>query len=93
MAVKTKKYKHGKEEVRVVKVSVKNLVSVANWVKDGTAVYNVAAGGEETNHRVRVHTPKGFRVAKVGDYVLKTEGGDFLVVKAPDFESGGYIAA
>ena len=81
--VRPKKYvSQGGRLVRAIEVTEKNYVQVHNWIEKhlpgkSSAIQNVSktpgADGKTfdvSNHRVRVHTPKGIRVAKVGEHVV-----------------------
>jgi len=86
--VKTKNYKdNAGETTKAVQVTEKNLVGLGNWT-NGEALLEITKKGEERNHRVRVETPKGIRVAKVGDYIVRgdTRLKTFYVVKKDIFE-------
>jgi len=77
MAIRTKKYiSKGGRVIKGVKVNEKNIVDVANWaakVKSGVARVKISKSGDESNHRVAVGTPRGIRVAHVGDFVVFDE--------------------
>jgi len=89
VAIKTKKVvlKDGREG-RGVKVTPTNYVDVTNSIigTEAWGIVKVAPGGEESNHRVKIHTKKGYRVANVGDTVVKLGNGDYIVIKLADFE-------
>lgn len=67
----------GEEAVSAVKVTAKNLMSIHNWLleylPEDAVVSKVYIGkdGAESKHRVSFKTPKGPRVAKVGDWVIR----------------------
>jgi len=86
--IKTKHYKdNAGETTKAVQVTEKNLIGLGNWTV-GVVVIDVNKKGEEKNHRIRVHTPKGVRVAGVGDYIVRgdTRLKTFYVVRKDDFE-------
>jgi hypothetical protein len=86
--VKTKNYKdNAGETTKAVQVTEKNVVGLGNWTNSDVIIkYNKK--GEASQHRVRVETPKGLRVAKVGDYIVRgdTRLKTFYVVKKDVFE-------
>ena len=86
MAVKTKKVEFfNGPDGRGVKVSARNFENVAEWA-DGEALFKRERYHTEiTNQRVKVKTKKGWRVAQIGDTVVKLTDGLFVVVKAEDF--------
>ena len=93
MAIKTKAVvlKDGREG-RGVKVSVKNFKDAAEWAGDHRtmAVVKVApkkSGKPDSDHRVRLYTKKGVRVARVGDVIVKLAKDDYIVIKADEFET------
>lgn len=98
MAVKTKKYRsklYTNREVRAIKVTEKNYVSVAEWC-GGEAVQKVSKVPVEGNfdvsdHRVRVRTPRGIRVARVGEFVFK-DAAPFFWVGKDEFEKEYQLA-
>lgn len=72
------------EVVRVVKVTEKNYSRVADWINDTKQNVDLpwpndaeprhtdnGTVQEIHNQRVYLRTPKGFRVARVGDYVIR----------------------
>ena len=85
MAVKTTAVvlKDGREG-RGVKVSAKNLPDVAGWVKD-TKSETLIVDPWRDDPRIKLHTSKGLRVARIGDTVVKLEKGVYIVIKADDF--------
>lgn len=59
--------------VRAVKVTEKNLISVKDWIGEYAqveALIKVNSKGDTYDHRIRVKTPKGWRVARVGDWLV-----------------------
>jgi hypothetical protein len=75
------------DEVQAIRVSDINYEGVAEWLGErGKAVSSIKKG-EEVNRRVRVKTPKGWRVAKVGDFVVKNNEGKYFVGKDDVFEA------
>lgn len=107
MAVKTKKYRAlhttkiaiRNDEVRAIRVTDRNAENVAAWLgeRGEFASNRKLYQTEVTNRRVRVKTPDGWRVAKVGDFVvvgtklnLKTNKLEkkFFVGKDDVFEAG-----
>lgn len=86
MGVKTALFTNQGRAFQCIKVSVKNLNSVAKW-SGGTAMYKVDNEGVESNHRIRLRTPNGIRVAKVGDYVVRDAETRFFAIKKADFEA------
>ena len=83
MAVKTKRYRAlhttplaiRNDEVRAIRVTDRNFVSVAEWAGGEARYREIEKDGKLTgvNRRVAVRTPKGIRIAKVGDFVVKSE--------------------
>ena len=78
MSVKHLKYtnKTTGETVRAIKVTEKNYQNVAKWADSysdtfGEAVVKIDKNGDESQHRVRVYTKKGWRVTRVGEYVIR----------------------
>lgn len=73
MAIKTKKFQDKKKkEIRAVRVTKNNVLQVANWVGEkAQAVITIDKEGHESKHRVKVRTPRGIRVAQIGDWVYK----------------------
>ena len=76
ITIRPKKYiSHGGRLVKAIKVTEKNYVQVFNWVdkfnarENNAALSHVADDGDVSRQRVRVHTPKGIRVANVGEWV------------------------
>jgi polyisoprenoid-binding protein YceI len=63
------------ELVRAVQVTERNYITVKDWAGEFTQVeakIDVSQkDGDVSNHRVKVKTPKGWRVAKVGDWLVK----------------------
>jgi len=104
MAVRPKRYEsRGGNKVRAIKVTERNVVDLINWIgrnatnvkmENSQAVIKVAAGGDESNHRVRLHiVGKGIRVARVGDYVfhvlnddLSLSDGSLYILQGDIFE-------
>ena len=73
--------------VRGIKVTEKNYGAVSEWLKDaGDALFSEKEGKSAFNHRVRVKTKKGIRVAKIGDFVIKNVDGSVWVAKAAEFD-------
>lgn len=95
LAIKTRKIRTvAGEEVRGIRITDGNILQVTDWLGEkGEYRLTPASNGtskEPANERIRVRTPKGIRIAKVGDFVLKgTEPGVYAVLKADD--SDGYI--
>lgn len=95
--VRPKKYvSAGGRIVRGIKVTEKNYAEIVNWIdaKGGTAeaIVDVAAKtGDLSGHRVKIRTPKGIRVARVGEWVAteldaKNQPTTFFVFK-DDFDA------
>jgi len=86
MAIKTRKLENGD---RGVKVTVKNFLELANWINErggaADAIYYVDGNGDQSRHRVKVRTKKGWRVANVGDVIIVGEG-QYRVQKANEFQ-------
>ena len=98
MAIRTKKYLYegGNEQEpdRAVQITVKNYVELSSWVKGvnakeeskpSLAIVKVDKNGVESDHRIRISTPVGIRVGRVGDYVLKDWSGYYYIIKEADF--------
>lgn len=105
MSVKHLKYTNNTtgETVRAIKVTEKNFKRIADWInetdasvsrkfkQDAEALYDFDDKSKDVyGQRVKVRTPQGWRVAKVGEYVLrqgaydprsKTNDYDFFVGK------------
>ena len=79
MSVKHRKYtlKATGETVRVVEVTEKNYLNIQQWLLNYLPEDQVVAKvyvdkeGNESKHRVSFRTPKGNRVAAVGDWVIR----------------------
>ena len=79
MSVKHLKYTNRVtgETVRAIKVTERNYQKVAEWADSysdtfGEALETVSLKtGDVSNHRVKIYTKKGWRVAKVGEYVVR----------------------
>jgi hypothetical protein len=80
-------------KIRAIKVTERNYVSAKDWAgkwTDAEASIKVGPQGDVTNHKVRVKTKKGWRVAKPGDYIVKfaneADGGlHIAVIKHDEF--------
>lgn len=67
------------ESVLAVKLTERNFVSVLNWAGkfdgfQGEAKIDVDKNGDAFNHRIKIKTPKGWRVVKVGEYLVRHFG-------------------
>lgn len=97
--VKTYISKNQDSKVRAIKVTEKNYVGAKDWVgsfknSKGEPTPVEASfklnqkTGDVSEHKVRVRAPKGWRVAKPGDYLVRhndVEGYWFEVIKAEAF--------
>lgn len=72
---------------RGIKVTERNFTNISLWAPEGSETRWKAdkVSGDISDQRVSVKTRKGLRVARVGDYVIKLEADNFIVVKAEDF--------
>ena len=67
----------GEDAVSAIKVTAKNYISIHNWLLEYlpedqvVSKFYVDKDGYESKHRVSFKTPKGPRVAAVGDYVIR----------------------
>lgn len=92
--VTTKLYKdNAGETTKAVQVTEKNVVGLGSWV-NGDAIIKYNRKGEASDHRVKLQTVKGIRVARVGDYIVRgdTRLKTFYVVKKDDFEARWKLA-
>lgn len=88
MRIKTKAIKFDSGDGNVVKARGVILTPL-NWQRaldwsNGEGKVTILKDGTEKNHRIRLHTPKGIRVAKVGDSIVKVGRGEkasFYVLK------------
>lgn len=86
MSVKHLKYTNNTtgETVRAIKVTEKNFEAVAkwinhtaphisrNWVNEAKALFDLDIKNKDVSgQRVKVRTPKGWRVARVGEYIVR----------------------
>lgn len=74
--------------VRAVQVTEKNLVTVLNWAgKYAQAEVKMDVDGKNDTHnqRVKVRTPKGWRVARVGDWVIRRTASEAEIKKGAEF--------
>lgn len=90
-SIKTKKViLESGEQVRGVKVTMKNSFNVAEWIRQGSeqaeAIIKIHEGKKDSEYKIRLHTKKGIRVARVGDIVVKLSKNDFAVVKSSDLK-------
>lgn len=95
MAVKTRYISGTDKKVRGVKVTLDNIHKVRDWIldsdNDAVVIETVDRNGKSSNHRVRFRTPKGYRVARVGDVVAiyatgkKPKAGEFFVALESQF--------
>lgn len=89
MAINTRKLKRlsDGEIFRGVKVTAKNYVKAKDWVGVGAEALQTfqERKGGFIKQRVKVKTPKGPRVAQIGDYIVKAGVNTFTVVKAAEF--------
>jgi uncharacterized Zn-binding protein involved in type VI secretion len=93
--VNTKTYKdNAGETTKAVQVTEKNFVGLGDWT-NGDAIVKYNKKGEGSDHRVKLQTVKGVRVARVGDYIVRgdTRLKTFYVVKKDDFEGRWKLAA
>lgn len=103
MAIRTKEYRFtagGNRRVRAIRVTEKNLAELVAYVnRNGGEALGLAdthpETGDVTNHKIRIkqmnHTASGskrdWRVARVGDFIVKHENGEFERVKDDEFEA------
>lgn len=64
------------DSVLAIKVTERNLISTKDWIAKFTddqvvAIMKVDAKGDVSDHRIKVKTPKGWRVARVGEFVVR----------------------
>ena len=102
MAIRTKAYRSkagGNREVRAVRISEKNWEELAAYIDRNGGIANASAyvtkDGDLLNHTIRVYQQnpntkwkgRGWRVARVGDWIVKNEEGEFSRVKDDVFEA------
>lgn len=63
------------KSVLAIKITERNLVSALNWAThfgaEAEAKWDVDKNGDTSNHRLKIKTPKGWRVVKVGEYLVR----------------------
>lgn len=74
--------------VRAVKLTVSNIIKVSNWIgersdKDVVVVTKVNKDGDVVEWRLKLGTPHGPRVARIGQYIFRSDvnPGQFFVLK------------
>lgn len=79
---KTKFVNNEGQEVRGVKVSLRNYINIVNLFthEHGETAETVSRTGDISKQRVRVKTKKGWRVANIGDVVALGSDGYFFVI-------------
>lgn len=92
MAIKTRAIKIGPVLVRGLKVSKNNVGEFAAFIRnrggDAEAIYQTKNG--KIDDRVKLKTKQGWRVARIGDVIIRgSEGHIFGVIKADAFP--GYV--
>lgn len=95
MAIRTKKYKSHLAEVRAIKITEKNLEDVVEYIlrNGGAANGRLARPDFKRPARIRIKqftfgrtwSKKDWRVALVGDWIIRYEDGSFARVKAGTF--------
>jgi len=69
------------EVTRAILVTEKNLVTATNWASkyaDAVAVVKTSKTGDLSDHRIKIKTPKGWRVVRVGEFVVRHESKSLL---------------
>ena len=95
MAIRTKKYKSHLAEVRAIEITEKNLEDVVEYIlrNGGAANGRLARPDFKRPARIRIKqftfgrtwSKMDWRVALVGDWVIRYEDGSFARVKAGTF--------
>lgn len=95
MAIRTKKYKSHLAEVRAIKITEKNLEDVVAWITNngGAANGRLARPDFKRPARIRIKqftfgrtwSKKDWRVALIGDWIIRYEDGSFARVKGGTF--------
>jgi len=98
MAIRTKKFQHRvtESEVRAVKITEKNLEDVVDYIlrNGGAANGRLARPEFKRPARIRIKqwnhgrkwAKKDWRVALIGDWIVRYEDGTFARVKAGTFD-------
>lgn len=74
---------HEGNPARGVKVSAKNMATIHKWLTiDSQFITDGAQKDIRRRLRLRLRTKKGWRVARVGDIIVKKSKDDFFVIKA-----------
>lgn len=102
MAIRTKEYRFkagGNRRVRALRITEKNYVELSAYINrnggESEALDLRLDNGDLVNQRIRIkqmnHMPKGskrdWRLARVGDFIVKYEDGSFARVKDDVFEA------
>lgn len=99
MAIRTKKYRSvgGLLEVRAIKITEKNIEDLNEYIlrNGGVATVRLARPAIKRPARIRIkqHTAgktwskRDWRVALIGDYIVRHEDGEFARVKAGAFNA------
>lgn len=99
MAIQPKKYKTlgAGFEVKVVKITIKNLTDLVAYICRNGGAATGHIGRPEYNRPARIRikqqtygngwSKKDWRVANLGDYIIRWENGDFERIKAADFDN------
>jgi hypothetical protein len=97
MAIRTKKYTtvEGIIEVRAVQITAKNLAAVVQYIRNNGGGATGHLGRAEYNRPARIRIKQrtygttwsklDWRVAKIGDYIVRYSDNEFARVKAVDF--------
>ena len=99
MEIRTKKYRteSGLNEVRAIKITEKNLADLVAYIcrNGGEATGHLARPQYRRPARIRIkqHTAgatwvkQDWRVALLGDWIVRYEDGSFARIKAKDFDN------
>lgn len=102
MAIRTKEYRFkagGNRRVRAIRITEKNFIEISSYINrnggQAEALWLTLKSGDVANHRIRIkqmnHMPKGskrdWRLARVGDFIVKYEDDSFARVKDDVFEA------